>query len=505
MKVHTFKTIFTALALACLIPMANAQFDDVYYDPDHVVAGTYDDDESTFTNENLDEVTYYDDDEYEYYDDYDYYYSSRIRRFHQPYTGFGFYDPCYVSFNSYDPFYSDAYYYPGSSIYISFGGADYWSYRHWRRWNQWNRWNSYNGWNSWYHTPASYYYSYNNWCSPGYNYWGGNNGYYSYSNYYNNYYNSCPYPVSNYYGVTHGTITNIDNGTTRGSYYGPRIAGNTGSSPRGPVTKPESIQPVFKETGKTVDQTTGRQTEVGGTKPGGIVRSNPEDVQPGVEKTPANTTPREVNSNDIVRKIPIDKELDKETSTPTTRRPVFKPYPSDDKTNTPSSNRVESKPSSPSSGTNSPRQNETNPVREDAKPQYQPAPRNDQEKPAYTPTERTDKPSYTPRTNDRPSYTPPSRNSERSDEKPSYNPRNEDKPNYTPSQRSNESREEKPSYSPTPRNNDSGRSNDRPSYSPPSRQESSGSRSQSSSPSRDNSSSSGSRSSGTSPRSPGRG
>ena len=131
--------------------------------------------------------------------------------------------------------------------------------------------------------------------------------------------------MSNYYGVTHGTVTNINNGGTRGSYYGPRITGNTGSSPRGPVTKPESIQPVFAETGKAVDQTSGRQTDVDGTKPGGIVRTNPDDIQQGVDKTPANTTPREVNSPDIVKKIPIDKELDRETTTPNSGRPVFKP------------------------------------------------------------------------------------------------------------------------------------------------------------------------------------
>ena len=490
MKVHTFKTLLTAIVFTCLIPLVSAQFDDVYYDPDQVVVETTYDGEY-YDDESADGITYYDDDEYEYYDDYDYYYSSRIRRFHRPYTGFGFYDPCYVSFNYYDPFYHDAYYYPGSSIYISFGGGDYWSYRHWRRWN---RWNHYHHWDNWHYSPASYYYSYNNWCAPS-NYWGGYHGYYSYSNYYNNYYNSCPYPVSNYYGVTHGTVTNINNGGTRGSYYGPRITGNTGSSPRGPVTKPESIQPVFAETGKAVDQTSGRQTDVDGTKPGGIVRTNPDDIQQGVDKTPANTTPREVNSPDIVKKIPIDKELDRETTTPKSGRPVFKPYPSNEKTDN---------PSSPTRETYTPRQDDRNPVREDARPQYQPSPRNDQERPTNTPAERNDRPTYTPRSNDRPSYTPPSRNDERSEEKPSYNPRNEDRPHYTPSPRNNESREERPSYSPSSRSNDSGRSSERPSYSPSRNDSSSGGRSQSSSPSRD-SGSSRSSSSNSSPRSPGRG
>jgi len=166
MKVHTFKNFLAAIALICLIPAANAQFDDVYYDPDADLGYNG----SSYDDQVTDDITYYDDDEYEYYDDYDYYYSSRIKRFHRSYSGFDFYDPCYVSFNYYDPFYYDAYYYPGASIYISLGDSDYWGYRNWRRYNRYNR---YSSWNNWCLTPASYYYSYNSWCAPSYNYWGG--------------------------------------------------------------------------------------------------------------------------------------------------------------------------------------------------------------------------------------------------------------------------------------------------------------------------------------------
>src|SRR5687767_2216098 len=142
MKVHTFKTLFTTLACAILIPAVSAQFDDVYYDPDNVDLSQYDDDSYAGIDES-ENISYYDNDEYEYYDDYDYHYSSRIRRFYRPYSGFGFYDPCYVGYNYYDPYDYNSYYYPGASIYISYGNSDYWSYRNWRRWNRYNRWNSY--------------------------------------------------------------------------------------------------------------------------------------------------------------------------------------------------------------------------------------------------------------------------------------------------------------------------------------------------------------------------
>jgi hypothetical protein len=489
MKVHTFKNLLAAMALICLVPAANAQFDDVYYDPDNVDPGY---NSTSYDDPDADAITYYDDDEYEYYDDYDYYYSSRIRRFHQPYRGFDFYDPCYVSFSYYDPFYYDAYYYPGASIYISFGDADYWGYRNWRRWSRWNR---YSHWNNWC-TPASYYYSYNSWCAPSYNYWGGYHGYHSYSNYYNNYYNSCPLPVSNYYGVNHGTVTVVNQGGSRGSYYGPRIAGNTGSSPRGPIIKPENVQPVMKGSDSGVTQSNDKPSGLGdGTKPGSVTRSNPVSIQPGEEKTPANLpVTRNDQPSDVVKEIPVDKELKRNEVTPTSRRPVFKPYPSGEESkpstdrpnrDNPSYTPRENNPSTRDSYT--PRSNDrsgSSPSQEESKPQYQPTPRSYDDRPRYTP--------------------PPSRNRQE-EEKPSYTPRNnEDRPSYSPPSRNNE-REDRPTYTPSPRNNDSGRSNDRPSYSPPpSRNDSPSSGRSSSSPSRENSSSGSSRSSSSeSPRSRG--
>lgn len=512
MKVHTFRSFLTCLTLACLIPAASAQFDDVYYDPDkdyQDVSTNYDD--SKYNNySSEDDVTYYDDEEYAYYDDYDYYYTSRIKRFHTPYRGFDFYDPVYVSYNYYDPFYSDAYYYPGSSIYISFGNSNYWNYRHWRNWNRYNRWNHYNHWDSWC-SPSSYYYSYNSWYSPGH-YWGGYHGYHSYSNYYNNYYNTCPSPVSNYYGITNTTITHINNGSTRGSYYGPRITGNTGSSPRGPVIKPENVQPVMRDGVPVPSNSNDTPTSGGIGTRDGVRNPVPANPSPGIDKSPKPSPSSRTNPSEDLSSTPVDKELDKEIITGS-KRPIFRPYPSSKE---PSPNpegptrtdRVKEQPS-PSRDVYSPRPSNSRDETPSRNDQYQPSKERATERPVYTPPSRNDsqreeRPMYTPRSEDRPSYNPPARSNDQN--------RAEERPRYTPPSRNDNSERsnDRPSYSPPSRSNDSGRSNDRPSYSPPSRSNDSGSSRSYSPPSRDNSpsssGSSGSRSSSSgSPRSSGRG
>jgi hypothetical protein len=508
MKLHTLKIFLLSLGMACLLPVVNAQFDDVYYDPDNdlpVYNNVSDNSDPSYTSP--EDVTYYDDDEYAYYDDYDFYYASRIKRFYRPMYGFDFYDPYYVDSYYYDPFSFDSYY-PGATIYLSFGNSYYRDYRYWRRWHQWN---SYNYFNNWCLTPYNYYYAYNNWCSPHYNYWGGGyNGYYSYSNYYNNYYNSCPFPVSNYNGITHTTINIINSGGTRGSYYGPRITGNTGSSPRGPV-HPGSIQPVYADSKVTDNNDHPREIENPSIPTGSHV-TNP--VTPGTPvRMPAGTPVTDDNiSKTTTRDIPVDKELSRDDAKPTPQRPVFrpetdqyKPYPTKEGTNTSPNRPTENKPAS---NTPSPRESgsykptQERPDGAGARPIYQPTPRNNDQpnrSSQYTPRSQEDKPAYNPPVrdnNERPHYTPPQRNHEPIERNaPSYSPpsrqddsRNEEKPSYSPPQRSNDTGRS---------NNDSGRGNDRPSYSPPSGNSSNNSGSRSESPRSSSSSSSG----GGSPRS----
>ena len=122
-------------------------------------------------------------------DDYDYYYSSRIRRFHNPYRGFNYYSNVYTDYYYYDP------YYAGSTIYVV---NDYWGPQ--RNWWHWNGPYSYVGvgwgWGAGWHSgwggywgPGQYY----GWgCRPHWhgNHWGWGGWRNGYWNGYNNGYNN---------------------------------------------------------------------------------------------------------------------------------------------------------------------------------------------------------------------------------------------------------------------------------------------------------------------------
>lgn len=205
--------------LVAALPEAPAQWDDLYYDPATDEAIVYGDrfeqqDKDVDWRNRLDDGQLAEEESHvasselgdanEYY--YDYYYSSRIRRFHRPFFGFGFYDPCYVDALFYDPFYA-----PGVSIYI-YDDYDFWRWRRWRRWNRWH---------SWHHPWWEY---------------GGNvfiNNYY-YGVYGYNYYN--PYgALGGWYGTGYSGWWYGDANTGSGNaYYGARRTGMT-KTPRQPV------------------------------------------------------------------------------------------------------------------------------------------------------------------------------------------------------------------------------------------------------------------------------
>jgi hypothetical protein len=144
MKTRGFSTILYMLSMILLSQtIASAQFDDLYYKPGATkTANAIDYGDQTYPENNYSHGDY-DGDEYDYYDDYDYEYSRRIRRFHRPNPGFGFYDPFF-----YDPF-MNPWYNP-----FAFGGA--WIGRPMNPWfrpglsicyNRWNRWGSWGmGW-----------------------------------------------------------------------------------------------------------------------------------------------------------------------------------------------------------------------------------------------------------------------------------------------------------------------------------------------------------------------
>lgn len=123
---------------------AGAQFDDLYYDPSSfnnqsssAHSSSSSSSSSSYDSRGYDNNSYgnYDDASYDGYDDYDYQYASRIRRFHRPNPGFGFYDPFYI-----DPWYYDPFWVGPADIYV--GSSFMWN--PWNRWNRWNRWGG--GW-----------------------------------------------------------------------------------------------------------------------------------------------------------------------------------------------------------------------------------------------------------------------------------------------------------------------------------------------------------------------
>lgn len=99
-----------------------------------------------------------------YYGDDDYYYSSRLRRFHNSYSGFGYYSNCYVNpyWYDYDPFWWGLSYgfgyYPGFSMRLSYGYSP-WDYGY----------SNYNPWSYGYYNPYysgfydGYYYGNGGW------------------------------------------------------------------------------------------------------------------------------------------------------------------------------------------------------------------------------------------------------------------------------------------------------------------------------------------------------
>lgn len=460
MKFYMLKNYLTIMAIALAIPSVQAQFDDVYYDPDeYVPIVTYSLDEPAPANGSEGDVTYYDDDSYGYYDeydDYDYYYSSRIRRFYRPYAGFGFYDPVYVGYNYYDPFAWDHYAYQGSNIYFSFGFGI----------------NSGFGWNNWY-APAPYYYGYNNWYYPSYSYWNG--GYNPYGGHYN------PYCPPHWYngggngsGYYPGNGHDDHYGGNGDHYYGPRTAGNTGTSPRRPPIAPGLNSPTVKDVDSGITDSNDRPAGLPESgKPGRAVPSGTITTQP--DHSPAEPAPvRQEATPGGVRQVPVDKELPRDQSTPAGgKRPVFKPdvekyqpYPTPERTkpvtSTPGVENPSGKPSTapkdnyrPNPGSERP----VSPPRTDQAPSYTPPSRGSEDRPTYTPPQRSNsQPEQT--SPERPSYSPPQRSNDV--------PRSNDRPSYSPPQRNNDAPQsnDRPSYSPPQRSNDTPRSGDRPSYSP---------------------------------------
>lgn len=183
-----------------------------------------------------------------YYDaPYDYYYSSRIRRFHRPYTGFGYYSGGYTDYRRYDPYYN------GVSIYFSWGTP-------------------------WYATTPGYYryfhypyhsYHYNSWrYDPWYSPYGYGGSYGSYGSgyrhgYSHGFYDGYYYGSSPYYGgySQYGYSENSGYNPTE-YHYGPRYAMSSNSGMR----EGRSEVKYGKDDGKSGSSTVGSRGRAGEEK-----------------------------------------------------------------------------------------------------------------------------------------------------------------------------------------------------------------------------------------------
>ncbi len=277
MKALRYLFVLPMATLLAALPEASAQWDDLYYNPatdEAIVYGDrFEQEENVDWRNQLDDgqavqEKYYaesrqEDDGSEYY--YEYYYSSRIRRFHRPFYGFGFYDPCYVDAAFYDPFYA-----PGVSIYI-YNDYDYWRWRSWRRWNRWHGW----------HHP----------------WWGHGGGWYANNFFINNYYYGVygynyydPYwTTGGWYGTNYGSgwwYNDLGSGSSH-TYYGARRTGMT-KTPRQPVrdfnSMPEQDEPPVDATPRFSET---REKLQPGNADGSLTPTVRKKADPG--RTPATT------------------------------------------------------------------------------------------------------------------------------------------------------------------------------------------------------------------------
>ena len=229
--------------------------------------------------------------------DEDYYYSRRIRRWYDPYYGFGYYSNVYAN-----PYYwwGPTYYSPGLNVTLSFGNYYPWY------WRPVYSYHSYYPWYTPYHTHYHYPYGYSYW--NGYNngyYNGYNNGYYdgyygnNYGGYGNDYYGGGYggglYGSNTYYGHNTGGLSGNTNTTYDGSGNGGRVetvkedavdnvpSGSSGrQSADGLTGQKPSVAGPDRATSKDVQQ---KETETQSGKPNVQQNQHRTDAPTNAERT----------------------------------------------------------------------------------------------------------------------------------------------------------------------------------------------------------------------------
>lgn len=195
------KKIFCKLIYLCLLInscFAQKYEDDIYYSPNKDKNGSVlkSRDTAVFRNglnSNYDYVSSQDRD-----------YTSRIRRFHRPFTSYSYWNPYYTNYWYYNPYYSQNYWY-NYNPYIVYNCVPVNYYNTFNPYYSPNYWNYTMYYNTWGWNYNTYYY--NNWA------W--NYHTYYYNNYYHNYYS--PYRQHN----NSPQVYNTDRSNTN-TWYGPR-------------------------------------------------------------------------------------------------------------------------------------------------------------------------------------------------------------------------------------------------------------------------------------------
>jgi len=234
---------------------------------------------------------YYSGDNYNYDNEYyDYEYSSRIRRFHRPYGGYGYYDNCYTNYYWYD---YNPYNY-GVSVYTSYG---WWYPRPWG-WNvgwSWGGWYTSWGWNTMgWGSPYGWY---------GSSYWAGYNHGFNDGFYAGNYYNS--YDRNSYYYGHRGNTSSGYAGYGKGTRPSGSSVANINSIPRtaGPGrTFGEKYETAVRNNALNTNGNVGTSSprpmnntgNVGGVKESTIMGTQPRNNTNG---NVGNSIPRPMNPN----------------------------------------------------------------------------------------------------------------------------------------------------------------------------------------------------------------
>lgn len=300
-------------------------YNDDYYNPNSSSSNTQQYTDTTTGNTYVTNNYYGNNNQFVYDDYYDYAYASRIRRFHNPSYGFGYYDSYYTNtyFYNYDPYFYGTSIYTGynwwgPSITFSYGwgfGSYYncgWGSPYWG--SPWAM-NCYNNWYGYPYYGNNYWWGYNNGYWNGYwngynnGYWNGyNNGLYN-SYYYNTYDNNSNF----YYGHRSTSPTNGGyagktsfkesylSAVSQGTVTGNKI--NVANHSKGKVNNIDGYA-----VGKDLNNTNGKTPAVNNiSKDNSTGNAKPGNLNNNVGKEQVTQGSKELEKNPVVKEAGADR------------------------------------------------------------------------------------------------------------------------------------------------------------------------------------------------------